>query len=311
VARALAKEPAERFPCCKDFIAALRTDRLPAKGERTVVATRALGKPENGLRPPPSNDSTLRSSSLTQLTSSPESLLGELLARYGGSELESRTPDRTESNASGLLTGRFLSPMLRGLLRLRIDEFLRFWNGRVISQTGDLVYCEVNLPASYAERYPGCLPALGVEVRLLLPSIPSGTKTEIEAQVRPAAGEAGVVEQRMLQEIGPLLLESLAKYLAARADRRACRRVAWQRPLLVSPLCPSTREKGEPIRGYGENLSLTGLSFSIPVEPTTPALMIDLTPSEGPAVVLPALVVRSHPRGTSWEVAARFIWDRE
>src|SRR5262249_47149683 len=176
---------------------------------------------------------TVRPSSLTQLTTSPESSLAELLARYGGSEPESRTLDRTEGNALGLLTGRFFSPVLRGLLRLRIDEFLRFWNGRVISQVGDVICCQVNLPASYAERYPGCLPAFGVEVRLLLPSIPSGTKTEIEVRVRPAAGEAGAGEQRMLQEIGPLLLESLAKYLAARADRRGCRRVAWQRPLLV------------------------------------------------------------------------------
>jgi hypothetical protein len=202
-----------------------------------------------------------------------------------------------------------LSPVLRGLLRLRIDEFLRFWNGRVISQAGDVVYCQVNLPTSYAERYPGCLPAFGVEVCLLLPSIPSETKTEVEARVRPAAGEAGISEQRMLQEIGPLLLESMSKYLAARADRRACRRISWQRPLLVSPICPSTREKGASILGHGEDLSLTGLRFSIPVEPTTPALEIDLTQSEGPAVILPALVLRSYPRGTGWEVAARFILD--
>jgi hypothetical protein len=113
----------------------------------------------------------------------------------------------------------------------------------------------------------------------------------------------------MVQEIGPLLLESLAKYLAARADRRACRRVAWPRPLRVSPICPSTRETGATILGYGQDLSMTGLRFFIPVEPTTPALEIDLTPSEGPTVILPALVLRSQPRGTNWEVAARFIWD--
>jgi serine/threonine protein kinase len=309
VARALAKEPADRFPCCKDFIAALHTDRRPAKRERTVVAARAPGKQENGLMPARLNDSTVRPSRLTEPTTSPESLLADLMARYGGAELENRTPDRTENNAPGLLTRRFLSPVLRGLLRLRIDEFLRFWNGRVISQAGDVVYCQVNLPTSYAERYPGCLPAFSVEVRLLLPSIPLETKTEVEARVRPAAGETGVGEQRMLQEIGPLLLESLAKYLAARADRRDCRRVTWQRPLLVSPICPSTGEKGASILGHGEDLSLSGLKFCIPVEPTTPALVIDLTRAERPAVILPALVVRSHPRGTGWEVVARFIWD--
>jgi hypothetical protein len=284
VERALAKAPAERFACCRDFVHALRTGQEPPASPPTarLRSTVRLRRPAAPTAP------TL------------ERRIAELIGAGSGPP---RSSDLTPHPAG--VRRRYVSQHLRGVLRLRLDGFQKFWGGELAEDGADRVLYRVALPQSFRSRYVAVTPALTVEVRLELPCLGAGALSEVVAEVRPAEG-CGEAERQMAREIGPLLLASLQNTLGLIEDRRGSGRVGWTAPLIAWPVWPDEGRVGEPIHCRGKDVSLSGAGFLSPVEPPSAMLRLRLAAQGRPAIDALARVIRVQGGPDGFDVGAQF-----
>jgi len=289
VARALAKVPGERFDCCKSFVHALRTGQEPPAGRparrnpRSAVIRWLAAKPEPAGPPL-------------------ERQIAEMLARAGLPVPQMRTDGTTQE--PGAVARRFISPQLRGLLRLRLGTFEKFWGAATVRQTADEFRYRIQLPASFRSRYPVGAPELDVEINLNLPHLTSGPLTEVEVRVR---ADGGAIQRQMLDEVGPLLLESLRSTLDLQEDRRESDRVGWTEPLVVWPVWPQEDRIGDPLLCRGRDVSLGGLRLLAPAEPGSSLLWVQLgAGAHHAAIDSLARVVRVAAHGEGFEVGVQF-----
>jgi serine/threonine protein kinase len=298
VARAMAKNPAGRFRCCKDFVYALRTgEDPPTTGDNLGP----LGRRGSGAR----RRSSLNSTPLPGLAKRPDLSRERLLT----SLINGAHAGRADGKGFRGMQQTYLSPTPRGLVRLQAERFLSRWNGRVVSRAEDVLRCEVRLPEGMAARYLGCRPVLELEVRLQLPVKPSPMKTEVVARLNtPTVG--GPDAARMLREAGPVLLQNLSNCLDATPVPRSNERVPWDRAVLVRVACPRTGQKGDVIVCGGVDLSLGGVGFLSPAELPNTLLHIELGHAEtGELVTRAGRVAWSLRREGGFEVGARFCED--
>jgi hypothetical protein len=296
LARALAKNPDDRFPCCRDFIRALR----PHSARPTRIVG-AVDRQTGAARTPAAPRSRVTEARPTQ------QLLAQRITRLTGVNPPEPPPEGAKSSA-GTLTRQFISPLLRGLVRLQVEKFLGLWQGQIVSGSGDLLCCELRLPAPFVSRYPGCPDRLQVELRLSLPSLPCGAATVLDVVVRCPAGP-DLAALAMLEAVGPLIVESLRNHVQGQEEKRHIERVEWKFPILVWPVWVAGRKLGEAIACQGRDLSLEGIGLLCPVDLPTPSLEIALGGDEKQEKTsFPARVVRIERRPAGYEIGASFCW---
>jgi hypothetical protein len=313
VARALAKDPQQRFASCSAFVAALidnagsaaqpRARRGPAPAGMTETVNEKNLTPRQGtalVAAAPAPPLLPRAETGTPPPLNP--ILAELVAAR---KAEETRQDTLPQIAVPFVQQRYISKLTPDLVRLKLDVFRREWQGQVLRDDDKLYMFHVPETVGFWERWVSRQAGLTVQV-LLPPPGEVGLTTHVTVKIKPfgCGPEQGV---RLLKTWGPLLLQSAAACFEVTAERRRLERIVWQRPLPVRFVLPD-RNLGDPVDGRGKDLSSGGVGFYLPATLLTAELNVnlDLTP-DAPAVMLPAYVVRVQRRHDGWyEVGAAF-----
>jgi serine/threonine protein kinase len=243
VARALAKDPGERFATCADFVVGL----LESRGTKSP-------SPVSEAAPIPTATDHVPGS----------------------------TPDDPAFLSDGRSLHAQLSSCLPpGVIQLRLDGFRRQWGGQVIHRDEETFILEVKTPRSFWQRWMRRRPGLEVHVRLSgSPAMESASDITVDVRTRDLGRGQGA---EAIQIIGLLLLQSLRGNLQTPPRRRAQERLVWRHPLQVCPLRDGETGEPIECRGHDLSLSGIGfqapvelpigpVNLCLPQTPQTPAL---------------------------------------
>jgi len=147
---------------------------------------------------------------------------------------------------------------------------------------------------------------LNVHVAMHIPT-KAGALAEIAVRMEPMR-RGGDAAARLLEETGPLLLESLRKFCQAKPERRIQARLPFVRSVNVVPLM-GDRRVGDVVVSETKDISMRGMGLYMPCRPPSMTLQIRL-PGAAPAeeLAVPACIVRAIPRDDGrYEVGVRFL----
>jgi serine/threonine protein kinase len=303
VARALDPDPSRRWPSCRDWVRALRQ----AAGESRSAQSSALLPVLRGVSPrQPQADPALRESAdevLTQLLASAERGTGT--ASGHASEAEDEQGAAAKEAGSPSEPTLFSSPLPLGSARIQLEALCRECDARVIRrEEGELVF-QIIRPRNFWQQCLGRQPGLEVQIRL---TPPRAAPSPIEVRVQIASFGCGRKHgAQIVQEIGPVVLQSLRTCLQADAEQRTQERFIWHQPLTVRPVLPDGG-LGEVIDCRGKDLSRNGIGFYLPRALPTTQVYVELPATgDAPSVTIPARIVRVQRCGDGWyDVGALF-----
>jgi hypothetical protein len=120
----------------------------------------------------------------------------------------------------------------------------------------------VRTSPTFWERLTGRQVGLAIEVRATPPARPGQKLSEVAVLIRPfGCGRARAV--RLLEETGPVLLQSLRAHLLAQPEQRAQERLRWNARLRVHPVAAGLRA-ADGIDCLGKDISARGIGFFLP-----------------------------------------------
>jgi serine/threonine protein kinase len=269
--RALNPDPELRFPSCSAFI-----DALMAAGEKTRA-------------PAPTVQTVAPTTSVTSAR-----VVNELLTLAS----EGRVV-RQHGDISYLLEpGRSIlhqcwASLVRGMVRVRLHNFRDQWKAQEVKGTKEERFLfHLPLPATFWQRTLGRSPRLAVEVCNSYPTDDRNALTETSIRIWT---EACNYQQavKVLDDLGPRLLESLRACLNVAPDQRGQVRIPYTRPVMVAPVIDG--KLGEPIESVTKNVAQSGMCVSMPCA----------LPAAEVCVLVP---LPSHPEPAPIE--ARVVWVR-
>jgi hypothetical protein len=197
--------------------------------------------------------------------------------------------------------------LIPGTAQLKLDGFRQQWHAQVVSRADGCFVFRVGAGSTLWQRCLGKSPGLEVQVRLLPPRPETAGLTPVSVTVRPVDCGAGKAAE-LLQEVGPVLLDSVRNYLQAQA-MPGQERFPFTRPV---PVLPSILGRpGEAIAAEGKDIALGGMGLYLPCTPPSLEVYLELTPAgERQAVLVRAQVLRSEPCGGGrFEVEVGFLWE--
>ncbi len=276
IARALSKNPAQRYPSCTEFVQALAsrqklsaeaaplhdTVRFAAiKATAPHRTTRARAKDqaakgerkravENQAAPPP------------EVGAGASVLLAELILEARSALPSSQTDRETKPVSGGILEDRFSARFSPRTASARFETFRLQWNARILRTTNEVAVFEVPLPGSFWRRWLGQQRGLLVELHTLKPPTTETMASELLARIR-CSPKSNPVEEPLVQEIGPLIVESLRAHLQAFPERRTESRVPWPHPVRVT-FYREDNSVIESVEGKGKDISLGGMGLYLP-----------------------------------------------
>jgi hypothetical protein len=249
VARALQADPANRFPSCTTFIEALRR-AMPPEGlhppERPGEPSAVL-LASRGLRAPTSLDDFVRE--LLALAAGPAGVRQSKQIRY-----------RLEGGRS--LSHRCAVNLFPGAALLKLEGFRQEWQAETVARTRESFVFSVRTSLSFWERLVGRRMGLEIHIHFTPPTRPTQKLAEVSVLIRPfGCGRARAV--KMLEETGPLLLESLRTHLQALPEQRGQERLLWNERLRVHPVLAGLRV-ADGIDCIAKDISARGIGFFLP-----------------------------------------------
>ncbi len=249
LARALHPEPSHRFPSCTTFVQALR-QAVPQE------ESRELERPE---LPP-----VLRATA--GLSKGPTSLDGfvrELLALAAGpAGVRDRQHIRYRLEAGQSLSHRCAVNLFPGAAALKLQGFCQEWSAEQVLRDRESFVFSVQTSVSFWERLVGRRVGLEIHVRMTPPARATQKVSEVGVVIRPfGCGRARAVQ--LLEDTGPLLLESLRSHLQALPEQRAQERLSWNERLRVRPVVGGLRT-AEAIECMAKDISARGIGFFLP-----------------------------------------------
>jgi serine/threonine protein kinase len=260
VAKALSKDPGERFASCADFVVQL----LESRSNKSTSAV---------LESPPN--------------------------RIASEQVPGSTPDDPALLCDGKsLHARLSSCLPPGVIQLRLEGFRRQWGGQVVHRDDGTFIFEVKTPRSFWQRWMRRQPGLEVDVRLSdSPALESASDITVDVRTHDLGREQGA---EALQIIGLLLLQSLRGNLQTPPRRRSQERLVWRHPLHVCPLDNDGKAgEPIECRGHDLSLSGIGFQSPVELAAGPISLSLPQTP-ETPALALSARVTRVRARDDGW-----------
>jgi hypothetical protein len=204
---------------------------------------------------------------------------------------------------------RFAVQDFPGAASLKLEGFRHHWHAEVLHQEDGLFIFSLSMAPSFWQALTGRQGGLEIQVRLAAP--PGGKRSEVNVVIRPfGCGRKNAV--RLLEEMGPRVLESLRGYLLAHPEQRSKERLLCSQPLRVCPVLGGV-ELADPIDCVAKDVSLDGIGFYLPKSIPTPQVYVN-TPNvpELASVACLAQVVRKKACGDGWyEIGASFARPRQ
>jgi serine/threonine protein kinase len=286
--RALDPNPGRRWNSCVEMVRALETH---GRGKRGYLT---LGD----------KDRATAQSSANPLDR------GE--ARDIETTIESDHPVTVAPDGSGqgrsesFLLRRFAVPLTRGKARAKLEEFRQQINAKLVRENSEHVVLAVVRPRSLWQQCLGRQPGLELDIRLAPCDSPSGKSIEATVQIKPFGANPKHAAE-LLNELGPLFLESVRACLQVPANQRKEKRESCHQPLHARALFEGG-STGDPIECQTKDISPSGIGLYLPCALQTTRILIDLPAlSADPATTVAANIVRVERRGDGWyEVGALF-----
>jgi hypothetical protein len=249
LARALHPDPQQRYASCKRLVAGLRA---------------ALPAGDSGALPRPGPLPVLLGvGSVTQGPASLDQFVRELLALAAGPAAvrqRQRIHYRLEPGQS--LKHRCAVNLFPGAALLKLEGFCQDWQGETVLRERGLFVLSVRTSVGFWERLIGRQVGLEIHVRLMPPARPGQHLSEVGVLIRPfGCGRARAVQ--LLEEMGPVLLESLRAHLQALPEQRAQERLLWNERLRVHPVVAGLRA-ADGIDCLGKDISVRGIGIFLP-----------------------------------------------
>jgi len=112
--------------------------------------------------------------------------------------------------------------------------------------------------------------------------------------------------RKILEEMGPGILENLRQLLLVNSNKRTQDRLLWPHTVKIIPI-QRNGERDEPVECRGKDISQSGVGFYLPEELDTADVLIELSNPVHPDVTIPATLVRAKRCADGWyDVGALF-----
>jgi hypothetical protein len=290
IARALSANPHDRFASATEMMKALE-----AAGALAAAQPRML----EPLGP------IITLSGAGKASGTLDQFVAELVSLATGSlEVKEFNKIRYALEAGRQLEHRCLIRDFSGAALLKIDGFRQHWGAAQVHQDDNLLILAVHTQPSFWQRLAGR--NIGLEIEVRLTSQPSDRRSEVGVVIRPF-GCGRRQAARLLEDLGPIVLESIRTYLLAHPEQRTSERLHYSRPLRVCPVVGGI-ELADPIDCVSKDISAAGIGFLLPHPLATHQVYINLpnVPQLSDIGGL-AQIVRKQPRGDGWfEIGAAF-----
>jgi serine/threonine protein kinase len=292
LARALDPDPARRFESCVELIGALRESTA---GERPLL---------RGLPPVVSSTWSFLPAGLSGPVPSAEEIITKLM--------EAATPDNREdavtfaSSNGHILHCQFSTELAVERMREKLDAFFRQWHAQIVCCDSDFFLCRVGLPRGFFQRYLARPLGLELHAQMNGSEKAGAKKIEVQVRVKPYGGKPGQADQ-VIRELAPALIRSLRDHFLTKPEQRGGRRHIIYRPVRVFPVLHNF-QLGQPLQCKAKDVSLTGLGFLAPQEPSTQQVYVDANIDDRNAMLgILAQIARISLRDDGWfEVGASF-----
>jgi serine/threonine protein kinase len=254
-------------------------------------------------------------------------IAAEVAAAAGNAEVRSagalrytlHPPQPGKGRGEPFLEAHCFGRLLPATVRLKLAGFREQWQAELIAADkpaelpgrgpGVGFAFFVRVSASIWQRCIGRQPGIEVNLTLHPPLNATESLTEVCVHLLPQGLGAAERAQAILCDIGPTILESLKNYLQLHTERRVDPRFPYPRPIQVYPVLPA-HDVGAPFLAQGKDISAGGMGLSLPCEPPTPSLLVQIDPGNRAPVVVPAYIVRAQPTADGrLDVGLRFDWD--
>ena len=151
--------------------------------------------------------------------------------------------------------------MFAGALDLKLRGFCQQWHAQQQIESPASATLYIDLARGFWDVWASRQPRLEIQVTVLTPSGSEHRRSEAQVHVR-SIGERGQSAAKVLEEMGPRVLESLRSYLLATQDQRTTPRLTYTAPLHVYPVLPD-EQFGEAILATTGNISATGAGLRL------------------------------------------------
>jgi serine/threonine protein kinase len=281
VLQALCPEPDKRFRSCREFILALEeameqpgpvavAPSALRSGAGSSVVRSLASVPGPAVDPPPGQPPAWRTA------------IDELVnAASRGQEIRTTGMVPYRFVPGSLIEHRCCARLVQGMARLKLDGFREQWQADLISRSESRQVMEVQTTGSLLQRCLGRVPGLVVDVQLGTVREAGGNQgMPIRITLKPSACARGKGE-RLLAEMGPVLLESLQTHLHSQSERSAQERYPLAQVVHVQ--VPAT---GQSLTGQLRDIGREGLCLNSPSPlPLGAALLLALNRWASPLTV--------------------------
>jgi serine/threonine protein kinase len=301
IARALLRNPAERWQSCTEMLLALEGTSLELNQQLLEKPDHFSKMVENEKKSPTMVEIQLEANSADL-----NRIISELVHGAGGPE-GTALPTPPELSSSGeVLRHQFQVGLPLGTARMKLSELCRELFDQKVREDEQSCAFALSLRGTFWQQWLGRRPGLDVRIELARVNPMSATPIEIKTTIR-AVHCRGKQALNLLEQTGASILENLQKHLLVNSEKRMQERLLWPRPLIVIPVQPDG-VRDEPIECRGKDISHTGIGFYLPHDLHTSQVLIELPNTLMPPVVaVPATLVRAKRCADGWyEVGALF-----
>ena len=260
LARALHRDPGQRFPSCASLVTALETaihDHVQL--ELSNAVPRVITVAELMNEEPP----------LGLVVPGIGQLLGDMANRADFRVLAGGTQNaRYFFHREGFWEYTCPMQVFPNGVRLKLDGFRQFWGARTVHQTDWLAVFQMELPPAAGAFRRDERPVV-VEVRVQVQPLQGKTTgmTEARISVRPV-WERGPKVAHDLERLGPKIFDSIRSYLQVNPEQRYEQRYPFSHAVRIFPLRDGT-DIGDPLEGISRDVSRCGVCFQTSAPPST------------------------------------------
>jgi hypothetical protein len=249
--------------------------------------------------------------SLAWIKEAQQAIAAEVAAASGAGEVRMTSSLRytlhTVKDGKGggepCLEARCFGRLIPATVPLKLTGFREQWRAEVLDADtvpqmagkshGITFAFFVRISASLWQRCIGRQPGIEVQLTVRPPGRAAESLTELHVRMVPRdlGGERAL---KILDEVGPKILESLKDYLQLHTERRGEPRFPYTKAVQVYPVLASG-ELGTPLLSQGKDLSSRGMALYLPSPVASSSIRVQIAPADEVAVMVPARIIHTHP----------------